>query len=587
MSVVFWSRFYAPTFKEAPSDAEIPSHKLLMRAGLVRKVSQGIYTYSSLWLRSLRKCEDIIRKEMNRIGCQEVFMPMVHPRSLWEETGRWDLMGDNLLKFQNRQQQWFCLGATHEEVIVDYVRGTLQSYRDLPLRFYQIQTKFRDEIRPRFGLMRAREFLMKDAYSFDLDEKKAQESYWEFFEAYERIFKNLQIPFRAVEADTGNIGGQLSHEFHVLADVGEDRLMVTPRDPQAPVFASNVEICPAISPEPAVEFRDVPPLERFATPNVKSMEDLSTFTGLPLSQLAKSVVFDLAAPGSPAPEAILVIVRGDHEVNPIKVKRWLKLDWDPRLLPDDQVFRLFKAHSGSLGPVGSPIPVFVDDDVLTLPSLVCGANVDGYHYRHVVLGRDFQASAVGDFRWAQPGDLDPIQKRWPLQMVRGIEVGHVFYLGTKYSEPMKLFYLDPQGSQKPVYMGCYGIGVSRTLQAVIESCHDQWGIKWPVAVAPFHVHVTVLDAHFHEALRHLQDVLPQLEKAGLEVFVDDRPELRPGVKFHDADLLGFPVRVVLGGKTFSQGLVEWVSRADKKSRSVSLSQWVSEVISYIQSQKSS
>jgi prolyl-tRNA synthetase len=561
-----WSKAHISTLKEAPSDAEIISHKLLIRGGFMKKLAPGIFTYGTLGLRAIRKFENIIREELNQRNGLEVLMPMVHPRELWEETGRWNEMGDGLLKFQNRNKHWFCLGATHEEAITDYVRNDLKSYRDLPKNIYQIQTKYRDEIRPRFGLMRGREFIMKDAYSFDADQTGALKAYDLMYEAYKAIFDRLNLKYRIVQADAGNIGGSQTHEFQLLADAGEDALLVSDTSD----FAANVEVCPAIDAEPAVASgAAAAPLEKFATPKQRTIADLEKFTGVPAKQLVKTLYFS-ANEGFDSKDkslkAFAVLLRGSDEVNPIKVKNLLGMSNPPLMLTDEEVKEVTGASPGSCGPVGLKIPVFMDNGVEPLRNYIVGANEDDFHLKNVNHGRDFTVTKVGDLRMAKAGDKCPVSNG-RLQAYRGIEVGHVFYLGTKYSKKMNANFLDAQGKTQPFEMGCYGIGVTRTVQAAIEQSYDADGIIWPKAIAPFMVHMCVLDPKDTELMKVAENYYQALNKAGLDVLMDDRDE-RPGVKFKDADLLGMPIRLVIGKRGLDNNEIEVVTRADKQVRKV-------------------
>jgi len=582
-----WSDSFVFTLKEAPHDAEIVSHQLLIRAGLVKKLAPGIYTYGPLFLRALRKWEAIIREEMNRIGALEIFMPMVQPRALWEETNRWQEMGEGLLKFKNRNDQWFCLGATHEEAVTDYIRHDIRSWKQLPKALYQIQTKYRDEIRPRFGLMRGREFLMKDAYSFDLTPEAAQQTYWRFYGAYKSIFDRLGVEYRIVQADSGNIGGSLTHEFQLLAQSGEDALLVS----DATDFAANVEVCPVVLPpeDKVASGAQSSEMRKISTPGIRTIEELSKFLDRSSAQLVKTLFVNAAKNPEKDFVPVAVLLRGDHEVNPVKLKNALGLTTPPPLLSEDQVLLVSGAKPGSCGPVGLKIPVYVDQSVTRLSALVVGANQDDFHLEGVVMGRDFQAHAVGDYRMAQEGDLDPTApERGRLKLYRGIEVGHVFYLGTKYSKAMKAFYTDAAGEQRPIEMGCYGIGVTRTLQAVIEQRHDADGIIWPWAVAPFLVHIVVLDPKDAEIMAAVNQWEKELEARGIDVFVDDREDERPGVKFKDADLLGFPLRLTVGQKSKVKGVVEFKPRASKEVQEISWAQvveYVERVIAAIKQMK--
>lgn len=561
-----WSQSHVYTLKEAPSDAEIPSHKLLVRAGLVKKLAPGMYTYGPLILRSIRKFENIIREELNKRGCIEVLMPVVHPRELWEETNRWEEMGAGLLKFKNRNDHWFCLAATHEEAVVDYVRHDVKSYKDLPRNIYQIQTKYRDEIRPRFGLMRGREFNMKDAYSFDVDQVSALKSYQMMYEAYQAIFNRLGVQYRIVQADAGNIGGSQTHEFQLLADAGEDSLLVS----DTTDFAANIEVCPALDAELFVSNEAPKTIEKFATPGLKTIADLSKSTGVPENQLVKTLFFsgnDRTNPKDAALKPIAVLLRGSDELNPVKLKNALGLVNPPLMLTDEEVKQVTGAWPGSCGPVGLQIPVYMDTGVQSLKNYIVGANEDGFHIRNVNHDRDYKVEKTVDLRLAKAGDKDPLSNG-TLKAYRGIEVGHVFYLGKKYSEKMKATFLDAQGKAQNFEMGCYGIGVTRTVQACIEQNHDQDGIIWPKAIAPFQVHICLLDPKDGKSQTVVQQMETQLEANGYDVFIDDRDE-RPGVKFKDADLLGMPVRIVIGKKGLDNNEVEVVDRRTKAIDKVS------------------
>ena len=578
-----WSQSYIYTLKEAPSDAEIPSHKLMIRGGFIKKLAPGMYTYGNLALRAIRKFENIIRQELDSRGCTEILMPMVHPRELWEETNRWEEMGAGLLKFKNRNDHWFCLGATHEEAVTDYVRHDLKSYRDLPKNLYQIQNKYRDEIRPRFGLMRGREFSMKDAYSFDKDQEGALKAYDSMYAAYQAIFNRLGLNYRIVQADAGNIGGSQTHEFQLLAEAGEDALLVSDQSD----FAANIEVCPALDPE---DIKAVAPssaaTEKFATPGQKTIADLAKFTSVPENKLVKTLFFsgnDGTNPKDKSLKAFAVLLRGSDEVNPIKLKNFLKLTNPPPMLTDDEVKEVCGASPGSCGPVGLKIPVYMDHGVEKLGSYITGANEDGFHLKNVTHTRDFKAEKIGDIRMAREGDLSPDGKG-KLKSYRGIEVGHVFYLGTKYSEKMKAMFLDHQGKAKPLEMGCYGIGVTRTIQACIEQSHDADGIIWPLSIAPFAVHICNLDPKDEKVSAQCQAWHDELQAKGYDVLLDDRDE-RPGFKFKDADLLGMPVRVVLGKKGLEAGEAEVVVRKNKEVRKLAPAQVQTEVLALLEKMK--
>ncbi|MBC7741508.1 MAG: proline--tRNA ligase [Bdellovibrionaceae bacterium] len=564
-----WSKIHLFTQKEAPSDAEIPSHKLMVRGGFIKKLAPGLYTYGFMGLRAIRKFENIIRNELDKINCIEILMPMVHPKELWMETNRWNEMGAGLLKFKNRNDHEFCLGATHEEAIVDYVRHDLKSYRDFPKNIYQIQTKYRDEIRPRFGLMRGREFSMKDAYSFDMDQAGALKAYDQMYEAYTRIFNRLGLQFRIVKADAGNIGGSQTHEFQLLAEAGEDALLVSDKT----AFAANIEVCPAIDAIPyQSKEKEFKATEKFATPGQKTIADLEKFTSVPANELVKTLFYS-ANEGFDAKDkslkAFAVLLRGSDEVNPIKVKNFLKLTNAPRMLNDDEVREVSGAAPGSCGPVGLKIPVYADNGITNLKNYIVGANADGFHLKNVNHERDYKAQ-FADLRMAREGDKCP-DSDGTLKAYRGIEVGHVFYLGQKYAQKMNGVFLDKNGRSQFYEMGCYGIGVTRTVQASIEQSHDQDGVIWPKAIAPYHVHICLLDPK-DEALAQYVDKMDQaLTEKHLDVFIDDRDE-RPGFKFKDADLLGFPVRVVVGKKGFDADQIEVVNRKTKEVHKVTRDQ---------------
>jgi prolyl-tRNA synthetase len=575
-----WSKAYLFTTKEAPNDAEIPSHQLMARAGLIRKVAPGIYTYGHLALRSIRKFEAIVREELNRRGCQEILMPMVHPAALWQETNRWVEMGDGLLKFENRNGHAFCLGATHEECVTDYVRRDIKSYRDMPVNLYQIQTKYRDEIRPRFGLMRGREFIMKDAYSFDVSQAAALKSYDLMYEAYTAIFKRLGARFRVVQADAGNIGGSQTHEFQLLADAGEDHLMVC----GACEFAANIEVAPARDHASSSFFKSASAAtgakpEEFATPGLKTIDDLAKFLKMPPEKLVKTLFFS-ANPGTDPKDKslrpICVLVRGSDEVNPVKLKNALGLANPPLMLTDEEVLVVTGARPGSCGPVGLKIPVYADHGLGTVGDMIVGANRDGFHLKGVQMGRDFQVTGELDLRLTRDGDECPNCKS-TLSSTRGIEVGHVFYLGTKYAQTMGASFVDADSKQKTIEMGCYGIGVSRTVQAVIEQSHDADGIIWPLAIAPFAVHLCVLDPDHPEVGPAAEVLYRELQASGYDVLLDDRNE-RPGVKFKDADLLGLPVRLNIGARGLAAGEVEVVIRRGKTMTKVPAGQVLERVL---------
>jgi|YelNatPaOPRAMG01_1025707.scaffolds.fasta_scaffold00046_24 prolyl-tRNA synthetase len=540
---MFYSRLLIPTLKEIPAEAEAASHILLFRAGMVRKLASGIYDYLPLGLRVLRKVENIVREEMNRAGAQEVLLPAVQPAELWQESGRWQVYGKELLRFQDRHGRDYCFGPTHEEVITDLVRREVHSYRQLPLNLYQIQVKFRDEIRPRFGLIRGREFIMKDAYSFDIDEAGAERTYAAMYEAYNRIFRRCGLIFKAVEADTGPIGGSFSHEFMVLADTGEDVLAsCTSCD-----YAANLEKAEVPAPEggPGPAPEGAPTL--VPTPGVRTVEEVAVFLKVEPRDIVKTLIYETTK----GPVAILI--RGDHEVNEVKVRNLLGVA-EIILAGPARVKELTGAEVGFAGPLGLSIPVYADQAVAVLSAMVTGANRDDHHLTGVHPERDLQLTGVADLR--QVTEQDPCPRcRGRLTMLKGIEVGHVFKLGLKYSKALNAKFLDADGEEQYMYMGCYGIGVSRIIAAAIEQGHDADGIIWPMPLAPFQVGLVPInmnDKATRETANRLHD---ELEAAGVEVLLDDRDE-RPGVKFKDMDLLGLPIRVVVGPKTLAKGQAE-------------------------------
>ncbi|BCA56995.1 prolyl-tRNA synthetase [Nitrospira sp. KM1] len=536
------SELLLPTLREDPGEAETISHKLMLRSGLIRKVAAGIYTYLPLGLRIIRKVETIIREEMNRAGAQELLMPVASPAELWKETGRWNFYGKELLRFKDRHERDFCLGPTHEEVITDLFRREVRSYRQLPLNFYQIQTKFRDEIRPRFGLMRGREFIMKDAYSFDRDEAGARVNYQKMYDAYHRIFTRCGLTFRAVEADTGLIGGTSSHEFMVLADTGEETIVYS----ETGTYAANVERAEVRSSE-TPDDQAMQQLQSVQTPNRKSVEEVAGFLKMGLDRVVKTLLY---ASGK---DLIAVLIRGDHEANHVKLQRLLGVA-ELELAGPATVEKVTGAPVGFAGPVGlKGIRIVADHAVKSARNVVVGANQADTHYVNANYERDFHIDQFADLRNAKAGDLSP-GNDGVLKTTKGIEVGHVFMLGTKYSEAMKATYLDPAGKECLAVMGCYGIGVGRTAAAAVEQNHDDKGIIWPYPIAPFHVHLLSLgqSAAVSEAASRLYS---ELQRAGLEALWDDRDE-RAGVKFNDADLIGAPYQVVVGEKGLADGSVE-------------------------------
>jgi prolyl-tRNA synthetase len=540
------SQMLIPTLREDPGEAEVVSHRLMLRAGMIRKTAAGIYTYLPLGLRVIRKIERIVREEMNRAGAQEVLMPIASPAELWRETGRWDFYGKELFRFKDRHERDFCLGPTHEEVITDLVRREVRSYRQLPLNCYQIQTKFRDEIRPRFGLMRGREFIMKDAYSFDRDEEGAKRSYQSMYDAYQRIFTRCGLSFRAVEADTGLIGGSSSHEFMVLADTGEESVVYT--DDGA--YAANVERAELLPPIDA-PLEPARPLNKVATPGVGTVEEVTAYLKVEPHRLVKTLLYKAAK------ELVAILIRGDHTANEIKIKKVLGV-MDLELADANTVMEATGAPVGFAGPIGlQRVRVVADYAVKALSNFVVGGNEVDTHYLDANWSRDFAVEQFADLRNAQTGDAAP-RGSGTLKVAKGIEVGHVFMLGTKYSQSMNATFLDPQGHEQFAVMGCYGIGIGRTAASSIEQNHDAKGIIWPVPIAPFHVHLLPLSQSTQVA-QAAQSLYDSLTQTGIEVLWDDRDE-RAGVKFNDADLIGAPYHLVIGEKGLAQGTVELKER---------------------------
>lgn len=556
-----YSEYLLPTLKETPADAEVASHQLMLRAGMIRKVAAGIYNYLPFGLRAVRKVEQIVREEMERAGAIELLMPMVVPAELWQESGRWNDYGKELLRIRDRKEASFCLGPTHEEVVTDVVRGTVRSYRQLPLNLYQIQSKFRDEIRPRFGLMRGREFIMKDAYSFDLDEAGADVAYEKMFQAYSRIFERCGLKFRAVEADTGNIGGTSSHEFMVLADAGEDAIVSC----DSCSYAANVEKAElAVAEQPARPAGAS--LSRVATPGKKSIEEVAAFLKTPPEQLVKTLLLQ-----TDAGDTVAVLLRGDRELNEIKLCRLLGCN-QVELAAEEVVQRVTGAPSGYAGPVGLSLPVYADREVRSMSDFTVGANEADHHFCGVNLERDFTPTGFADLRLAVAGDPCP-RCSGKLEVWRGIEVGHVFKLGTKYSAALGATVLDDQGAERELFMGCYGIGIGRTVAAAIEQNHDANGMILPLPIAPFQVLITVVNPREEEVLAVAEELYDGLRRQGVEVLLDDRDE-RPGSKFKDADLIGLPLRITLGARGLKEGTVELQVRSSGERQMLPLGEAV-------------
>ncbi|MDH5667985.1 MAG: proline--tRNA ligase [Nitrospira sp.] len=547
------SQMLIPTLREDPGEAETVSHRLMLRSGLIRKTAAGIYTYLPLGLRIIRKIEQIIREEMNRAGAQELLMPIASPAELWKETGRWEYYGKELLRFKDRHERDFCLGPTHEEVITDLFRREVRSYRQLPLNCYQIQTKFRDEIRPRFGLMRGREFIMKDAYSFDSDEAGAKISYQKMYDAYTRIFTRCGLTFRAVEADTGLIGGDTSHEFMVLAETGEATVVYTDHGS----YAANLERAELLPPS-HTDTTPLRPLTPITTPQCRTVEEVTRFLNITPQQLVKTLLYRADQ------ETVAVLIRGDHDLNEVKLARLLRVT-EVQLADQETVERLTGAPVGFAGPIGlQGVRLFADHAVKGMRNMVIGANQADTHYLDSNHDRDFTVHQFSDLRNAQSGDPSP-RGDGSLTLAKGIEVGQVFLLGTKYSKSMQATVLDDQGKERPAVMGCYGIGVGRTAAAAIEQNHDDKGIIWPFPIAPFHVHLLPVSQSDRTA-ETTAHIYADLLAGGFDVLWDDRND-RAGVKFNDADLIGAPFQVVVGDKGLADGVVEVkIRRSGAKSR---------------------
>jgi prolyl-tRNA synthetase len=563
-----WTRYFINTLREVPSDADVASQRLMMRASMIRKVAAGIYTYLPLGLRPIRKLEAIVREEMNRSGGVEVLMPAIQPAELWKESGRWSRYGKELLRIKDRHDRDFVFGPTHEEVITDAVRDSINSYRQLPINLYQIQTKFRDEVRPRFGLMRGREFIMKDAYSFHTSRESLDQTYDVMRDTYSRIFRRCALDHVPVEADTGNIGGSASHEFMVLAQSGEDAIVACPNCH----YGANVEKAVSQFFREAQESIAQQQLREISTPNTQTIDDVGRFLTVPTSRLVKTLVFDTTA------GPVMVLVRGDREGNEIKIKNFLGAEW-MEMLPDSRFESEIGGPVGYCGPVGAKVKrVVADQSLKGMINWTVGGNKRDTHIGNANPGRDFPEPEWGDFTTAAAGD-PCIRCGTPLQIHRGIEVGHIFKLGTKYSEVMNCVYLDEAGARQPMIMGCYGLGISRTVAAAIEQGNDADGIIWPIPIAPFEVVVTSVGRD-EAVVAASEKIYTELLDAGVDVIFDDRDE-RPGVKFKDADLIGFPLRIVVGGKSLANGHVEFSLRRDRARQLIDPATAVATVIEQV------
>lgn len=564
------SQFLLSTLKETPADAEVISHQLMLRAGLIRRVAAGIYNWMPLGLRVVRRVEQVVREEMCRAGALEISMPVVQPAELWFESGRWEQYGPELARLHDRHGRDFCLGPTHEEIITSLGRNEIKSYKQLPLNFFQIQTKFRDEIRPRFGVMRSREFIMKDAYSFHVDQTSLEATYWRMHEAYTAIFTRLGLNFRSVEADTGSIGGSHSHEFHVLADSGEDAIAFS----DVSDYAANVELAPALAPPDSTT--EISASTQFATPGVKTIDDLVKQAGFTIEETVKTL-FVKGEDG----EIVALVLRGDHRLNGLKAEKIPGITSPLEMADEAQVLAITGAGFGSLGPVGLvDVRIVVDASAAALNSFVCGANQDGFHLKGVNWARDVPRLETADIREVIAGDASPCGQG-SLEIRRGIEVGHIFQLGTKYSEAMKAVVLNEEGKSVPMAMGCYGIGVTRIVAAAIEQNHDAQGIIWPEAMAPFEVALVPLNMDKSEAVAAATETLyEQLIGKGVEVFMDDRKE-RPGVKFAQMELIGIPIRVTLGDRSLAEGNIELQERTGDQKQLIPVSEAANAIIAMI------
>jgi prolyl-tRNA synthetase len=562
-----YSKYFIPTYKEIPAEAEVISHQLMLRAGMIRKLTSGIYTFLPAGLKSVRKVENIVREEMNRAGAIEVLMPAVQPAELWQESGRWEFYGKELLRFKDRHNHDACIGPTHEEVITDLVRREIHSYKQLPVNFYQIQTKFRDEIRPRFGVMRCREFIMKDAYTFDVDEAAADRSYETMYEAYTRIFRRCGLRFRAVEADSGSIGGSFSHEFMVLAETGEDEILNCAKC----AYAANLEKAEvrAQAGVTGLANQQFEPLQVIETPNIRTIDDLTAFLSVRPDQIVKTLIFN--ADGN----VVAALIRGDHEVNEVKLKNLLGADLlelaDPNLVAE-----VTGAPMGFAGPVSLDLKIIADYAIKDMVNFIAGGNKADLHLKNVNTGRDFNVDRFTDLRMIAKGDLCP-RCGGDLNFGRGIEVGHVFKLGTKYSKAMRAVYLDEQGEEKLLFMGCYGIGIARTVAAAIEQNHDQDGIIFPMPIAPFEVVILPLQMYQSEVVAEAERIYAGLLDQKIDVLFDDR-DVRPGVKFKDADLLGTPLRITLSEKTIKEGKLEIKVRSESAASLIPLTDATAAVV---------
>ena len=568
---------FIPTLKESPADAEIVSHQLMVRSGLIRKGASGIYSWLPLGLLVIKKIEAIIRKQLAAIGAQEILMPVIQPAELWEETGRWEAMGPELMRIKDRHDRAFCLGPTHEEVVTNIFRGEIKSYKDLPINLYQIQTKFRDERRPRFGVVRAREFIMKDGYSFHSDRTSFDQTYEKMFTCYSSILNEIDLDYRAVEADSGNIGGQKSHEFHVLSDIGEDTIVCTSEGG----YAANLEAAVAQKSEPT----DSPlhELTEIATPGAKTIEELCAFLNIPASRTLKTLIVRVSDHGEETVSKnsfLAVVLRGDHDLNLTKLAKQEEVLGEITLASENEVRKILDAPIGFIGPINCGLKVLIDHEAFVSNNLVCGANEVDKHMEGFNSERDLSSTdyRVTDIRNVSPGDK-AVTGEGELKFFKGIEVGHIFQLGTKYSEAMKASVLDESGTETPAIMGCYGMGVTRLVAAAIEQHHDNEGIIWPEKIAPFFVHLLPLNMHKSDLVREIAEhCYDELSSRGIGVLFDDREE-RPGVKFAEADLIGIPHRLVIGEKGAQDNLIEYLTRSSKEMVKLSPKEAIEKIVS--------
>jgi prolyl-tRNA synthetase len=560
LKILRQSSLFLPTLREVPAEAEIASHKYMLRAGMIRQLVSGVYSYLPLGLRVLRKVQQIVREEMDLAGAQEISMPAIQPAELWQETGRWEAYGPELMRLRDRHDRGFVLGPTHEEVVTSLARDGINSYKKLPVNLYQIQTKYRDEVRPRFGVIRSREFVMKDAYSFDTTRAGLDQSYQSMYDAYTKIFTRCGLNFRAVEADAGAIGGKGTHEFMALSDIGEDTIAYC----ESCDFAANLEKAAVVYHGQASD-EQPKKMEKIQTPDVKSIDQLVSFLGMPAKKIIKSLLFKVDD------QFVLALVRGDHELNDIKLKNLFDANMIS-MASEEEVRKVMDAPVGYMGPVnldGKNVTIVADHAVKDIVNGVVGAGSKHEHIQNVTPGTDFQVKEYADLRNIEEGDACP-QCGAPVQFARGIEVGHVFKLGTKYSEKMRATFLDENGKEKPMIMGCYGIGISRTVAAVVEQNNDEDGITWPVSIAPYHIHVIAVNVKAEDQRELAERIYTSLAQEGYEVLFDDRAE-RAGVKFKDADLIGLPIRITVGNKA-SEGVVECKIRKTKETVEISADQ---------------